>query len=231
MVRTIRRRNAQLVLNGRLKFQLGMIFSQHQWVQLFEPRVPEGFATPIAELIGERPLQIRITAPRATKYGDYRPPLRVDYHRITINNNLNPYAFLVTLVHELAHLYVWEAYKGSVKPHGVEWKRTFNNLMHKVTQVHFLPGDLHRALTNYLQNPGASSCSDPELFKVLRNYDAPNDFQFLEELPDGAHFQLPGGRKFIRQERLRKRYRCTSLDNGRKYLVNALAEVKSLGQN
>ena len=205
-----------------------MIFSSKQWIELLEPRVPDGFSPAVAKIIGQRSLQIRITPPRATKYGDYRPPIRIDYHRITVNNNLNPYAFLITLVHELAHLYVWELHKNKVKPHGREWKVQFAQLMLEVGLDKKLPNDIELALSNYLSNPGASSCSDPQLFRVLRQYDEASDYQFLEELPEGAEFELAGGRKFKRHQRLRRRYRCTSLDNGRTYLVNALAEVKYL---
>jgi len=205
-----------------------MVFSQQQWQQLLSPRLPEGFASPVASLIGSRHLEIRITRPRATKFGDYRPPYRKTFHRISINNDLNPYGFLVTLVHELAHLYVWEQYKTRVKPHGSAWKNTFKTLMDTVTADLVLPDDIEQELNRYLNNPAASSCSDVQLYKTLRRYDPPSEFQLLEELFDGARFELSNGRQFIREQKLRSRYRCNSLDNGRIYLVSGIASVRLL---
>ena len=43
--------------------------------------------------------------------------------------NLNPYRFLMTLVHEVAHLVAFQKYGRAIKPHGKEWKFTFQTLM------------------------------------------------------------------------------------------------------
>lgn len=46
-------------------------------------------------------------------------------HQITINQNLNKYAFLLTLVHEIAHLITYVNHGWNVKGHGPEWKNCF----------------------------------------------------------------------------------------------------------
>ena len=65
-------------------------------------RLPAGTATHVAELLGRLPVRLRIARPRRTKLGDHRPPGRGwTMHRISINDDLNPYAFLTTLLHEM----------------------------------------------------------------------------------------------------------------------------------
>nr|WP_313791522.1 SprT-like domain-containing protein [Lacinutrix neustonica] len=48
---------------------------------------------------------------------------------MTINENLNHYKFLITLIHEIAHFEAYKAFGRYIKPHGLEWKRTFQKLM------------------------------------------------------------------------------------------------------
>ena len=60
----------------------------------------------------------KVKKSRSSKYGDYRPPLKGSNHLITINYDMNKYAFLITLVHEIAHLTNWNKHKDKVKPHG-----------------------------------------------------------------------------------------------------------------
>ncbi|HAD34265.1 MAG TPA: hypothetical protein DCF44_07170 [Chitinophagaceae bacterium] len=44
---------------------------------------------------------------------------------MSVNGNLNSYHFLITLLHEIAHMLVWEQFRNRVKPHGLEWKHVF----------------------------------------------------------------------------------------------------------
>ena len=80
-------------------------------IELLNKYLPENTGKIFADWIIKYGIYIRITGNRATKHGDYRPPGRNKYHSITINHNLNKYAFLITFVHEMAHLLVWMQYK------------------------------------------------------------------------------------------------------------------------
>src|ERR1700694_32960 len=75
--------------------------------------------------------QVHLTVARERKsiLGDYRHRLRDKNHRISVNGNLNKYAFLITLLHELAHLLTFEKYGNRVAAHGKEWKLLFGQLL------------------------------------------------------------------------------------------------------
>lgn len=179
----------------------------------------------IARWIDYFQCEFKISKGRSTKLGDYRHPYKTEGHKISVNNNLNAYAFLVTTVHEFAHLLTWNDHKNKVKPHGEEWKRNFKRMMTPFIEQQMFPADLEKAIVGYLNNPSAASCTDLKLSRALKAYDQRTDVSRLEELPLNALFAIKDGRQFRKGERLRKRYRCVCVDNGNIYLFNPLAEV------
>ncbi len=174
--------------------------------------------------------KLKIKRSRSTKFGDYRPPKKDANHQITINNDLNPYAFLITLVHEIAHLSNFNKHRNRVMPHGDEWKEEYKELMRHFMSEHIFPADVITALQSYMRNPAASSCSDATLIRVLKRYDVRKDTQLLEQLPEQALFTTSDGREFIKGQRLRKRFRCLEKGTSRVYLFNPFCEVKSLAE-
>ena len=167
--------------------------------------------------------KVIITNPRQTKLGDYRSPCMGGNHKISINNNLNKYAFLITLTHEIAHMMIWEKYKNNVKPHGNEWKEMFRKLM--INFIPIFPSDIQQCLAIHLKNPKSSSSSDYTLVKTLRKYDK-NPMLTIADIPDGSIFLTTNGKRYIKEKKIRKRFQCKSLDNNRTYLFNPLAEVQ-----
>ena len=49
-------------------------------------------------------VHLTVAKERKSILGDYRHRTHGKNHRISVNGNLNKYAFLITLLHELAHL-------------------------------------------------------------------------------------------------------------------------------
>jgi SprT protein len=194
-------------------------------VNVLAQYMPAGAAPVIAKWIDYFQCEFKISKSRATKLGDYRHPFKKDGHKISVNNNLNRYAFLVTTVHEFAHLLTWNDHKNKVKPHGEEWKHNFKRMMTPFLEQDVFPEELQKAIILYLNNPSASSCTDLKLSRALKNYDPVLDHSRLEELPHDTIFTIKDGRRFKKGVRLRKRYRCECLDNGNIYLFNPLAEV------
>jgi SprT protein len=193
--------------------------------QVLAQYMPPEAAPVIARWIDYFQCEFTISKNRSTKLGDYRHPFKTAGHRISVNNDLNHYAFLVTTVHEFAHLLTWNEHKNKVKPHGAEWKTNFKRMMNPFLEQQVFPEDIQQAITNYLMNPAASSCSDLQLSRALKKYDQQSNHSRLEEIPLHTVFTIKDGRKFKKGERLRKRFRCTCLDNGHVYLFNPLAEV------
>ncbi len=188
--------------------------------------MPESAAPVIAKWIDYYRCEFKISRTRNTKLGDYRPPYQGHGHRISVNYNLNPYAFLVTTVHEFAHLKTWNEHQRNAKPHGQEWKNNFKLMMRPFFELQLFPNEIHSAILNYLENPAASSCADLGLYKALKSFDAkhPNALM-VEQVPDQQEFYLKNGRKFKKLERIRKRYRCVETASGLVYLFSPVAEV------
>jgi len=178
--------------------------------------------------IEQHNFRMRIKRKRHTKLGDYRPPQNGKGHFITINYDLNKYAFLITLVHEIAHLTNWDKHKNTVKPHGAEWKQDFRELMLPLLKQNIFPDDVHHAINQYMQNPAASSCSDLHLLRTLKRYDEKNNFVHLEDLPPQAKFKIANGLVFTKGEKRRTRFKCTEMRTNRIYLVSALMEVEQI---
>lgn len=199
----------------------------------WRPRLPAGAEDYVAELLGRHPIEVRLTRPRRTKLGDHRPPGRGRAaHRITVNDNLNPYAFLTTLLHEIAHAATWERHRGGrrrVRPHGPEWKREFSGVLTPMVGTGILPPDVEEAIGRSLGNPAAATCSDRGLMLALRRYDVVDHGQvFVEQLAVGAIFRVENGMVFRAGRRLRTRRQCFECRTGREYRVHGLARVEPL---
>jgi hypothetical protein len=205
------------------------------------PRLPVAAVDDVVEQIVENPVSLKIVRQRTSKSGDFRAAHRNDPARITVNGNLNPYAFLITLVHELAHHHVNLDHIQTLKkftlrrktrplPHGKEWKDKFRLLMQPYLNREVFPVDVLPVLHRYLENPKASSSVDHHLSKVLGLYDPPDVTVRLEELPFDAVFSLHGRRVFTKKEKVRTRYRCICMKTSRIYLVSAGAPVEQVDE-
>jgi len=188
--------------------------------------IPEAAVPLISQWIFHFNFKLKIRKPRQSLYGNYRPPKPGLNHTITVNRDMNQYAFLLTLVHEIAHLLTYERHGHRVKPHGEEWKNSFKELMRPVMRLEVFPEDVRNTIVSYMRDPGASSCSDIDLMRVLRRHDKPNGFIHLETLPLNAEFDY-GGRIFIKGMKMRTRYQCKEKLTGHVYLFSGLADVKA----
>jgi hypothetical protein len=184
--------------------------------------IPASSVDSVFSRLDKHHVRLVISRKRATKLGDYRPPIKYKYHRISVNHDLNEFKFLITLIHELAHLETWLKYKNKVKPHGHEWKSEFKNLMEEYMANGTFPEDIRNALKIYFTK---STSSDTSLSRVLKKYNSKSEEITLEELPENAVFAIYNGIVFQKQKQLRKRYRCKRLDNGKIYMVSPLMVV------
>jgi hypothetical protein len=177
------------------------------------------------EWIGERMVHMRISRGRRTKLGDYRSPVKDDVHRISVNGDLNPYEFLITLTHEIAHLLTWEKYGRRTKPHGINWKKQYAAMLGRLTAMEIFPPEIQAVINQQVANPRASSKASADLVRALHSHNPAQKGVFLEDLPTGAVFTLQDGRRFRKQEKLRKWYRCISLDNRKAYRISPVTRV------
>jgi len=190
--------------------------------------IPEAAIEYIDKLLADNPILIRVTAERKHFHGTFRDKNKSGRYRIGVSGTLNPYAFLITLVHEIAHLKTFQLHGRKIMPHGIEWKNIFTNLMLPLVRDEVFPNDIKEVLVKHFQNPKASSSSDPALVKVLAKYNSnKKNTVFLDELSHGEHF-IFDSREFVKDEIRRKRILCYDAKTKRKYLFNPVAEVSRL---
>ncbi len=190
--------------------------------------IPEQAVAPCMELIAGNGVHLKIVSKRQTRHGDYRrmPDGR---HMITVNAGSNPYRFLITLIHEIAHLVAFERYGRSIKPHGKEWKHTFQQLMLPFLRPQIFPQRLLPVLAHHFKNPKASSSTDSVLALALAHYDQRESaVQYVYQIPEGGKFRWNNGRVFQRGVQLRKRFQCMDLATGKLYLFQPHAEIEPL---
>lgn len=190
--------------------------------------VPENALELVCEKLREYPHHLIITKPRTTKYGDFTPDAKGKRHVLTVNGNLNPYAFVITLMHELAHLITWLEYQNNAKPHGREWKSAFKQTLGPFLRRNVFPEDVAIAVRNYLANPAAATCSDIALSKTLARYDRNNhpDVKLLDDIAVNERFAYGRDKRvFIKGEKIRTRYRCFEEKTKHEYLFSPLTKI------
>ena len=183
----------------------------------------------VANYLHQYKVHLTITRERQSVLGDYRNAVNGKNHRVTVNGNLNTYAFLITLLHELAHLLAYEQYGNRIYAHGKEWKSIYGKLLQDFLSRKIFPEDIEHALQQSMHDPAASSCAEESLMRVLRRYDKrAENVRLLEELPFGSFFKTSDGRIFQKGQQLRKRFRCKEHKTGVEYLFSPVFEVQVL---
>jgi hypothetical protein len=188
-----------------------------------ENHCPEGTSAIIARWVLDLAVDFKITPGRKTKLGDFRPPHGAHRARITVNGDLNEYNFLITTIHEFAHLGCFLKHGVKVAPHGREWKAIYAELLGSFLGNGTFPPDLEVAIRTHLANPSASSCASPALSKALAKFDE-SPSTFLDDLPLNTKFYF-NHREFINLTKKRTRFLCFEPKSGRNYLISGRAKV------
>jgi SprT protein len=192
---------------------------QHQ----YQTYIPEKAIPIVQYLIEQHHFTLKIVNQRQTKHGDFRK-LPDGRFQITINNSLNPYQFILTLIHEIAHHVTYQKF-GRVQPHGKEWKTIFQHLMLPLLQPEIFPKHILPILANYLKNPKASTDADVKLSLAFKEFSKEPGKSYIFEVPYGSLFRF---KKVIykRGDKRRTRIECTHIANGKVYLFNQNVEVE-----
>ena len=172
----------------------------------------------------EHPFSFKISRSRSTCFGNYI--FRDGQHKITVNNDLSIYAFVITYVHEIAHQRAWLGKsRKRIEPHGKEWKKNFQLLMSPILNPNVFPETILVPLTRYMSNPAASSVSYAPLAKALQGFDlVEQNGVFLSEVADNQWFTFRNT-VFQRLEKRRTRVLCMERNTKRRYTILATARV------
>ncbi len=190
--------------------------------------IPAAAAPKMLAYLQHYAIHLTISRSRRSVLGDYRHATASQPHRISVNGDLNPYAFLITLIHEIAHLQTFVQHRHTVAPHGREWKNIYAQLLAQFLQEDIFPPDIIHALKKSLHDLPASSCADENLMRLLRKYDPQKNLVLVEHLAEGDYFKISQNRVFIRGKKLRKRYQCIEVATGKWYLFSAIYEVRKI---
>lgn len=199
--------------------------TEQQVLTILQRHLPPAAAPYCLQLWKEKPFTLKIVKSRLTKIGDFTSKGHATRPQITLNGDLNPYSFLITYIHEVAHLFVFLNFSRHTEPHGEHWKYAFRRLMAPMLKPDIFPEEVLIPLMDHMENPKASSFADVTLTKALRNFDAhAGKATLLSDLPEGSIFKFQ--KRFFQKGKLRRtRVLCKELETKRQYLVPAEAEV------
>lgn len=206
-----------------------MAVTEHP-MQALAAYLPIGSFEPVVSYLHQYKVHLTVTKQRKSVLGDYRHAGWGGNHRISINGNLNKYEFLITLLHELAHLLTYEQFRNKVEAHGKEWKYCYSQLLIVFVQLKIFPTDVEKALQKSIANPAATANGETALLLVLRTYDAikKEGHSTVAELSDGDLFQTDKGKIFRRGNVRRKRIECLEVKTGLLYIFSPITLVKKM---
>jgi SprT protein len=203
---------------------------QETSIRLLENFLPPKTFEMVAPYFKDHTIHLTLTHERKSVLGDYRHPTRdIPQHRISVNINLNPYSFLITLLHELAHMLTFNHFAHKASPHGTEWKTQFRHMLLPFIGKNIFPPDVEKALISYLHNPAASTCTDANLYKALYKYDEHKPgYKMVDDIEVGQCFETEDGGVYEKLEHLRTRSRCRNLETKKVYFFQGIVEVKQV---
>ena len=209
-----------------------MATSEHP-MQALAAYIPENSFEDVVKYIHQYKVHLTVTKQRKSILGDYRSSHQNKNHRISVNGNLNKYEFLITLLHEIAHLLTFEQFANRVDAHGKEWKNSYAQLLVFFLQKDIFPPDIATVLYKTIHNPAATANGETELLKVLRlyNINQKKGFTTMADLPVGNLFETDKGRVFKKGLLRRKRFECIEIKTGKLYSFSSIAEVKILSNS
>ncbi len=176
-------------------------------------------------LFNEHHFLFRITAPRRTRLGSFKGVRFGSRPVIQINSDLGEYSFLLVFLHELAHLVVMKQFGRKAKPHGTEWKKAYRSLVQPFFDEKVFPADLTAELYRYFIKTPATFHRDTRLINTLASAEGGKVIVTVNEVPLNASFTLISGRRFVKLEKLRTRYKCFCPETRKYYLVPCSAQV------
>jgi SprT-like family protein len=196
--------------------------------EVFEKYVPTNSIDYCVNVSSKYDFELNLSFNRKSKFGHYKYWPLSSSHTISINKGLSQPLFLITFIHELAHLDVMLVYGQKVKPHGLEWKRAFRKLLAPLLSKTIFETTLLAALANHLKSPKASLSADPVLWNILFHDSKVNSFS-VKDIEVGNSFIFKN-RVFKKIKTRRTRALCYESRSGNNYLIPLLAKIDKVSK-
>tara|TARA_B100001093_G_scaffold421521_1_gene413818 strand:+ start:361 stop:960 length:600 start_codon:yes stop_codon:yes gene_type:complete len=181
-------------------------------------KIPLGSLEYVKGLLNNQNILIKLKNNRKTKHGDFS--VKKDFSvEITINSDMNPFRFLITLLHEISHFFVYQDFGFKTKPHGFQWKSKFKELLIPVINNKVFPDDILSPLAKYAINPKASTDTDLDLSIALNKYNV-SISTYVLDLEQGDKFKASNKKNYLVIRKRRKRYECMEIDSKKIYLFS-----------
>ncbi len=176
--------------------------------------------------IKKHKFSLHFTKRRQSKLGDFKVSHNPKQLTITLNNDMHKDQSFFVFLHELAHLFVYKKYGNLRKPHGKRWITQYLILLESAYKKNYFSDDFAPLIINLIENnfTNTDRVAIRDYFMSKENIGK----LLLCDIAMNQKFRLESGRKFIKLEKMRKNYKCTDLDNNKKYIVKWNTPVKIL---
>lgn len=193
-------------------------------MEVLRAKLGDALAESVLDYLIDRGCTLVLSRPRKSKFGDFRAG--PSGYRISVNKDLNPFRFALTLFHELAHLQVYGIHKGKVQPHGEEWKQAYRELLdsYSVETLFARDPELLAVYRAERSHPRAQAGLHGLKEEVLGQFDPPDDRCMLSELVEGQRFVFRG-KEYIKLKSQRSRALCVRTQDNRRYTISLAARV------
>ncbi len=109
--------------------------------------------------------EIKLSPARSRTLGSYHPTAEGG-HLIRLNDDLSPYAMLIVLIHEMAHLENRMQNGRTTASHGKEWKTIYTRMLKEYIYRNIFPQDISELLMHHALKPCATF--PKELSRLLK---------------------------------------------------------------
>lgn len=173
-------------------------------------KLPEPLREILWSKINTLNITLEFSGDRKNKFGEWR--LCNGKQTISINYNLHPLQFFLTLTHEIAHSITWNMYGNLVRPHGKEWKQNYRNLVLPLMKCNYFDKYTEHVIIEHMKNPPACAGTCPEITKIIN----PN-VSLIKDVPIGTVFPYRGS-FLVKLYKKRTRWVCRDT-SGKMFLI------------
>jgi SprT protein len=184
---------------------------------------PQAFAH-VLTLCENSKINFILASSRTRKLGDFKS-MGQKAISISINHDLDPNFFLFVWLHEWAHYLTFQKHQRKVAPHGYEWKRCYQELLHQA--IHLFSVDFQAAVMRFSANPKANLSAATEMYMLFKKEQDKGTEIKITMLNIGDEFAFQG-QLFKIAKYNSKTFTCHAMPSMEIYSVSTQAYVRPI---